>query len=66
MTKSAEQSAIKRAPENGASDHAMTGNWRVIIARKGEKARTWYYNANDPDCFKTALRRVADEVFAKL
>lgn len=62
---SAEQSAIAAA-KDGVSDHAMTGAWRVIIARKGERARTWYYHNHDAHLHKAALRQQADEWFYSL
>jgi hypothetical protein len=62
---SAEQSTIARSPE-GLSEHAMTGAWRVIIARKGEKARTFYFSDNDDARHKDAVRRVAASVLEAL
>jgi hypothetical protein len=54
----AEQAAIARAGL-GVSDHAMTGAWRVIIARKPEHARTWYYHAGDHSRQILALQNAA-------
>jgi hypothetical protein len=59
----AEQAKIAAAPD-GVSDHAMTGAWRVIIARKGEQAQTWYYHSADDHRHKAALRQQADEWFS--
>jgi hypothetical protein len=56
--KSAEQSKIDISPL-GISEHAMTGQWRVIIARREDKARTWYYAENDAPIFAEALRMQA-------
>lgn len=55
---SAEAIAIsKSAP--GISEHAMTGPWRVIVARKGERSNTWYFHENDHEHLKAALRKNA-------
>ncbi len=62
---SAEQAAIARVTD-GVFDAAMTGAWRVIIARVGTDARTWYYHKNDAHPFKAALRKQADEWFYSL
>ena len=59
----AEQAAISRAPL-GVSDQPMTGAWRVIIARKPEKARTWYYHAGDHARHIAALADAANAWFA--
>ena len=53
-----EQSAIARATM-GLSDHAMTGAWRVIIARTPEKERAWYYHAADHKDHARALKEQA-------
>lgn len=57
---SADQAAIARSPE-GISEHAMTGAWRVIIARAGEAARTWYFHENDDQRHKAVLHKQATE-----
>lgn len=56
----AEQSVIARSPF-GISDHAMPGAWRVIVARREDGARTWYYHTNDDPRIAASLRRYAEE-----
>ena len=55
---SAEEAAISRA-DQGISEHDMPGGWRVLIARKGEKASTWYFHTNDDKRLAEALRKCA-------
>lgn len=55
---SAEAAAVDRA-EEGISEHAMTGGWRVLIARKAGRYERWYFHANDDTRLKEALRRQA-------
>lgn len=62
---SAEQATIRKSPE-GVSEHAMTGAWRVLIARKGEKARTFYFSENDDPRHKDACRALAARVFGDM
>lgn len=56
---SAEKSAVARAPI-GVSDEAMTGAWRVIIARVPDRHVTYYYHENDDARLKVALRAQAE------
>lgn len=60
---SAEQSAAARAPI-GVSDQAMTGDWRVIIARVPERYVAYYYHVNDDARITRALKLQADRWFA--
>ena len=55
----AEQSAVARAPI-GVSDVAMTGAWRVIIARVTGRYVAYYYHAGDDVRLKEALTRQAE------
>jgi hypothetical protein len=55
----AEESAVVRAPR-GVSDNAMTGAWRVIIARVPDRYVAYYYHENDDARLKTALRAQAE------
>ena len=55
----AEQSAVARAPI-GVSDAAMTGAWRVIIARVPERYVTFYYHENDDARLRAALKLQAE------
>ncbi len=52
---SAEQAALARSPI-GVSDQAMTGAWRVIIARVPDRYVAYYYHENDDARFRVALR----------
>lgn len=55
-----EAATVARAPE-GVSDHAMTGAWRVIIARtKDGPYRAWYYHENDDKRWVEMLQRHAE------
>ena len=54
-TPTAEQAAVARAPI-GVSDEAMTGAWRVIIARVPERYIAYYYHENDDARLKAALK----------
>ena len=60
---SAEQAAVARAPL-GVSDEAMTGAWRVIIARAPERYVAYYYHENDDAHLKMALRDQAERWIA--
>ncbi len=51
----AEQAAVARAPI-GVSDEAMTGAWRVIIARVPDRYVAYYYHNNDDARLKPALK----------
>jgi hypothetical protein len=44
----------------GVSDAAMTGAWRVIIARVPDRYMAYYYHANDDARHKEALRLQAE------
>lgn len=55
----AERSAVSRAPI-GVSDEAMTGAWRVIIARVPSRYVTYYYHENDDARLKAALKLQAE------
>ena len=59
----AEQSAIARAGI-GVSDEAMTGAWRVIIARTPDRYVAYYYHENDDIRIKAALKRQAERWIA--
>ena len=59
----AEQSAVARAPM-GVSDAAMTGAWRVIIARVPDRYATYYYHENDDPRWRDALKRRAERWMA--
>lgn len=52
--KSAERAAIDRSRE-GVHTHDMTGGWRVIVAKHGERHATWYYHINDDKRIAIAL-----------
>ena len=64
---SAEQAAVARSPI-GVSDEAMTGAWRVIIARVPgviiarvpDRYVTYYYHENDDARLKAALKLQAE------
>ena len=58
-TPTAEQSAVARAPI-GVSDEAMTGAWRVIIARVPDLCVTYYYHENDDARLRVALKLQAE------
>ena len=58
-TPTAEQSAVARAPI-GVSDEAMTGAWRVIIARISDRYVAYYYHKNDDARLKAALKLQAE------
>lgn len=57
---SADEAVKVRAPL-GVSEHAMTGAWRVIVARRPDQARSFYYDCNDDPRLLNALRWVAQE-----
>ncbi len=59
----AERSAVARAPI-GVSDEAMTGEWRVIIARVPNRYVTYYYHENDDARLKAALKLQAERWIA--
>ena len=50
---------VARAPI-GVSDEAMTGAWRVIIARVPDRYVTYYYHENDDARLRLALRAQAE------
>lgn len=56
---SAEQAAVARSPI-GVSDEAMTGAWRVIIARVPDRYVTYYYHENDDARLRAALQLQAE------
>jgi len=58
-TPTAEQAAVALAPI-GVSDEAMTGAWRVIIARVPDRYVTYYYHENDDARLRLALRAQAE------
>ena len=59
----AEQSAVARAPI-GVSDEAMTGAWRVIIARVPDRYVAYYYHENDDARLRVALKLQAERWIA--
>ena len=61
--KAAERSAVARAPI-GVSDEAMTGAWRIIIARAPNRYVTYYYHENDDARLKAALKLQAERWIA--
>ena len=58
-TPTAEQAAVARAPI-GVSDEAMTGAWRVIIARVPDRYVAYYYHKNDDARLRVALKLQAE------
>ena len=63
-TPTAEQAAVARAPI-GVSDEAMTGAWRVIIARvPDDRYMAYYYHENDDARLKAALKLQAERWIA--
>ena len=56
---SAERAAVARAPL-GVSDEAMTGAWRVIIARVPDRYVAYYYHENDDARLRAALQLQAE------
>jgi hypothetical protein len=56
---SAEKSAVARSPL-GVSDQAMTGPWRVIIARVPDRYVAYYYHEGDDQRLKKALSLQAE------
>lgn len=58
LNKSAERAVIDRSAE-GVRTHDMTGGWRVIVAKHGERHATWYYHVNDDARIAVALEREA-------
>jgi len=62
-TPTAEQAAVARAPI-GVSDEAMTGAWRVIIARVPDRYMAYYYHENDDARLRVALKLQADRYVA--
>ena len=58
-TPTAEKSAVARAPI-GVSDEAMTGAWRVIIARVPDHYVAYYYHENDDARLRVALKLQAE------
>jgi hypothetical protein len=48
----------------GVSDEAMTGAWRVIIARVPDRYVAYYYHQNDDARLKAALTAQAERWFA--
>jgi len=58
-TLSADAAVRSRAPL-GVSEHAMTGAWRVIVARTHSAARTYYFHENDDSRIAAALRTAAE------
>ena len=55
----AEQAVVARAPI-GVSDEAMTGAWRVIIARVPGRYVAYYYHKNDDARLRVALKLQAE------
>jgi hypothetical protein len=62
-TPTAEHSAVARAPL-GISDEAMTGAWRVIIARVPDHYVAYYYHENDDKRLRAALKLQAERWIA--
>lgn len=60
---SAEQAAVRRAPD-GVSMQDMTGSWRIVIARKGDRVATWYHHASDDPRIIAAQIREAERRMA--
>ena len=58
-TPTAERLAVARAPI-GVSDEAMTGAWRVIIARVPDRYVAYYYHENDDARVRVALKLQAE------
>ena len=58
-TPTAEKSAVAQAPL-GVSDEAMTGAWRVIIARVPDRYVAYYYHENDDARLRVALKLQAE------
>ena len=56
---SAEQAAVARSPI-GVSDEAMTGAWRVIIARVPGRYVAYYYHESDDARLRAALQLQAE------
>ena len=59
----AEESAVALAPI-GVSDNAMTGAWRVIIARVPDRYVAYYCHEGDDARLKAALRLSAERWLA--
>lgn len=54
--------AVKARAPLGVTEHAMfPPRWRVIVARRPDKSRTFYYDENDDPRLLAALRRQAAE-----
>lgn len=51
-----EQELIAMAPQ-GLTEHALSGAWRLLIARHGEKVRTRIFHLGEPLETIEALRR---------
>lgn len=62
--KSAEKTIIANAP-SGVSDHDMGTGWRVIVARYGERAATWYYHVNDDPRIRKGILADAERRYAR-
>jgi len=58
-TPTAERAAVARAAI-GVSDEAMTGGWRVIIARVLDRYVAYYYHKNDDARLIVALKLQAE------
>jgi hypothetical protein len=59
----AEQLAVAQAPI-GISDEAMTGGWRVIVARVPDRYVAYYYHKNDDPRLRVALKLQAEQWMA--
>lgn len=46
MTPTEEQSVRAKASD-GVTEHDLSGGWRVIVARCGERIATWYHHRDD-------------------
>jgi hypothetical protein len=64
MAISAEASVVEKS-EFGVTDRAMSGAWRVIIARAPDRYVAFYYNENDDLRHKTALLANAERWYAE-
>jgi hypothetical protein len=62
-TPTAERAGVARAPL-GISDEAMTGAWRVIIARVPDHYVAYYYHENDDKRLRAALKLQAERWIA--
>ena len=53
--------AVKSRAPLGVSTHDMASGWLVIVGRREDQSRTWYFHVNDDPRLRDALLKIAHE-----